>query len=199
MLYAWKGITNHGHELSSVGRFYMNICLLLACSFWGATKAEAATKIKTHRMDVNVWWGKPNLLTLFFFTLHNHCHHLNLAVSEPMSQSGISERWKPSPDAPSTESPSKTCWRLIPVLWEGCLMGQHLQPALDLPMSSAEMQGGAVLPDAAAAEALGHSSPPPPTLHPHSHLKNTWKASWRCQQGRKLRRTTSRRRTSAPV
>lgn len=73
-------------------RFLRYVCLLLACSFWGARKAEAATKMKTRRMDVNIWWGKTDPLTLFFFTLHNRCHHLTLAASEPMSQSGISER-----------------------------------------------------------------------------------------------------------
>ena len=62
-----KAAPEHGHELSTAGSSSVNICLLLVCSFWGATKAEAATKVRKHRIDINLRWGKSDLL---YFSLN---------------------------------------------------------------------------------------------------------------------------------
>ena len=78
--------------------------------------------------------GKIWSASLIFLCMGKDGHHFILAgdcaVSEPMVQSDISERkGNRSPDAPSTDSCSRTCRRPI-VPQDVCLTCYHLKPAL---------------------------------------------------------------------
>lgn len=98
-----KASPQRAHNLSTAGSFYV-ICLLLVCSFWGAMKAEAATKIrKQHGCTLMV--GKIGPATLISFELRKDRHQWPWAgrrippvhsfrTSEPVPHS---ERgtWKP--------------------------------------------------------------------------------------------------------